>query len=92
MIRRILHLRLNNATADTPLCSAFHNGAWVPVTAALLTARLRVSAAAQPHLGLEPADISARSARAGGAMALLCGRVDHNVIQLVGRWRSDAIF
>ena len=25
-------------------------------------------------------------------MALLCGRVDHNVIQLVGHWRSDAIF
>ena len=92
MIRRVLHLRLNNATANTPLCAAFHHTRWVPVTSALLTARLRVSAAALPHLGLAPAKISARSARAGGAMALLCGRVDHNVIKLVGRWRSDAIF
>lgn len=92
MIHRILHLQLNNATPDTPLCAAFHNGAWVHVTSALLTARLKVSAAAQPHLGIEPDDITARSARAGGAMALLCGRVDHDVMKLVGRWRSDAIF
>ena len=25
-------------------------------------------------------------------MALLCGRVDRDVIQLVGRWRSESIF
>ena len=50
---------------------------------AILTARLRVSAAALPHLGLALAKISARSAHAGGAMALLCDRVDHNDIQLV---------
>ena len=25
----------------------------------------------------------------GGAMALLCARVDDNIIKLVGRWRSD---
>ena len=25
-------------------------------------------------------------------MALLCGRVDRDVIRLVGRWKSDAMF
>ena len=25
-------------------------------------------------------------------MALLCGKVDKNTIQLVGRWKSDAVF
>ena len=25
-------------------------------------------------------------------MALLCGRVDRDVIQLVGRWRSESVF
>ena len=32
------------------------------------------------------------SLRAGGAMALLCGRVDADTIWLVGRWKSDAMF
>lgn len=36
-------------------------------------------------------DISARSLRAGGAMALLCGQVDHNLIQMLGRWHSNAM-
>jgi hypothetical protein len=31
----------------------------------------------------------ARSLRAGGAMALLCAKVDTNIIHLVGQWRSD---
>ena len=33
-----------------------------------------------------------RSLRAGGAMAMLCGKVDSDIIRLVGRWRSDAMF
>jgi hypothetical protein len=44
-----------------------------------------------PQLGFLASDVSARSCRAGGAMALLCGRVDTSIIQLVGRWRSDVM-
>jgi hypothetical protein len=33
--------------------------------------------------------ISARSTRAGGAMALLCGGIDSDRIRLIGRWHSD---
>jgi hypothetical protein len=39
--------------------------------------------------GLQPDDISIRSLRASGAMALLCARVDTDTICLLGRWRSD---
>ena len=38
------------------------------------------------------ADVTVRSTRAGGAMALLCAGVDSNRIRLVGRWRSDEMY
>ena len=44
-----------------------------------------------PSIGFTKEDISARSLRAAGAMALLCANVDHDRIKLVGRWRSDAM-
>lgn len=30
--------------------------------------------------------------RAGGAMALLCGKIDTDTIRLVGRWKSETVF
>ena len=44
-----------------------------------------------PQVGFTPDNGSARSMRAGGAMALLMARVDTDKIRLVGRWRSNAI-
>lgn len=44
-----------------------------------------------PDLGFLPKDVSARCLRAAGAMALLLSDVDTNIIQLIGRWRSDAM-
>jgi hypothetical protein len=41
------------------------------------------------HYGLQPSDISIRSLRASGALALLCARVDTDSICLLGRWRSN---
>lgn len=93
LVRRVVYLRRNNATPDTPLCTVFQappRRAYV--TSAALTTTLQASAAVMPHLGFPPTEVSARSMRAGGAMALLCGRVDADVIKLVGRWRSDAMF
>ena len=46
-----------------------------------------------PHLNYQPSDVTARSClRSGGAMALVCGNIDKDKIQLQGRWKSDAIF
>ena len=92
LVRRVLYLRLNHASLDTPLCSVRRGNSWVQVTSQALTSVLRASVAALPHLNLQPGDITGRSLRAGGAMALLCGHVDSDVIRLIGRWRSDAMF
>lgn len=92
LARRVLYLRQHGATLATPLCAVRGTNKWIFVTSRLITAILRVSAAALPHLGFAPSDISARSLRAGGAMALLCGGIDRDVIRLVGRWKSDAMF
>ena len=88
--RRVQHLRGHHAAPDTPLYMTLYNNAWKPVKSADITAALRTMAAQQFHVyGLSPAEISARSLRAGGAMALLCAKVDTDIIKLVGRWRSD---
>ena len=91
IIRRCLHLRHHNAPPTTPLCSLYlHPPAITFITPAMLTSHLRRSASILfPSLGFDPKEVSARSLRAGGAMALLCADVDANVIKLLGRWRSD---
>jgi hypothetical protein len=48
---------------------------------ALITAALCIAITAiGPNLGFNPEDISARSLRSGGAMALLCNEVDTDKI------------
>ncbi|KAL7572412.1 hypothetical protein ACA910_006592 [Epithemia clementina (nom. ined.)] len=92
--RRIDHMRMLGFTGDDPLCSFLppnsHNPHYVNST--MITALLRTAALAHPQLGISPDKLQARSLRAGGTMALLCGRVDTDVIRLVGRWRLDAMF
>ena len=41
--------------------------------------------------GIDPANVSARSLRPGGAAALLCANVHDTTIKLIGRWQSDAM-
>jgi hypothetical protein len=92
LIRRVLNLRLHSAPPTAPLYLCFLSSSATPasVTSACITAMLRLSATAlYLTLGIDPKNISARSLRAGGAMALLCARVDTDIIRLVGRWRSD---
>ena len=55
-----------------------------------ITAALRQTVAqVGKKYGFKPADISAHSLRASGAMALFLGRVDSNTIKLLRRWQSD---
>jgi hypothetical protein len=86
--RRVSHLRQFSAPPITPLFTVFSSP--LAVDSSRITQMLRQAATSlQPTLGLDPRTISARSLRAGGAMALLCARVDTDIIRLVGRWRSD---
>jgi hypothetical protein len=77
---------------SAPLASYFHNGKCVAVKAKDITDALRLATLAISHqTGLQQQDISDRSLCAGGAMALLCGHIDHNTIHMLGRWHSDAM-
>ena len=87
--RRLLHLLEHEAPPETTLCSYFYKNRWHEVKSSDITKLLRQAAAELPQYNLRPSDISARSLRAAGAMALLCDMVDSDRIRLLGRWRSD---
>ena len=91
LTRRILHLRQHNAAPNTPLARVHNGNRWVKITPAMITRTLRaaVTFLSPAHLGFLPSDVSARCLRAAGANALLCAKVDTDVIRLLGRWRSD---
>jgi hypothetical protein len=90
--RRVAHLRTNTAILSTPLASYVRATRRITIKAKDVTEALRHAAEATAHqTGLHYSDISAKSLRAGGAMALLCGKIDHNTIRMVGRWHSDAM-
>ena len=88
----MIHLRANNAPLETPLCVFYQEGHAFLVTPDMLTDLLRRAVALCPSCGLTPSDISARSLRSTGAMALVCARVDACHTRLVGRWRSDELY
>ena len=90
-VRRVIHLRNHNAPMAQPLATYYKNGQWNNVTPSDITSMLRMSVLflGPQNLGFLPQDISARSLRASGAMALLCAQVDSDIIRLIGRWRSD---
>jgi hypothetical protein len=90
LARRVLHLRHYQADPNTPLASYFLHQKWNHVPPQDISTTLRLAVAILgPALGFLPQDISARSLRAAGAMALLCAHVDTDLIRLIGRWRSD---
>ena len=94
LIRRIKHLRTNNAPSTTPLSHYFDNGKWCKVLPKHITTHLRraVTFLGPSNLGFTEKDVEARSLRAAGAMALLCAQVDSDKIRLLGRWHSDEMF
>jgi hypothetical protein len=90
MIARISHFRLYRATPTTPIYATHTHRGWTNITTTTLTQHLRTALSAiQYEVGVTPLDISVRSLRASGAMALLCAEVDTDRIRLLGRWRSD---
>ncbi len=90
LVNRVKHLRLHRAPPTMPIYS-YHNGTqWHAIDTTTLTRHLRYAAAAiGATSGITATDISIRSLRSSGAMALLCADVDTDRIRLLGRWRSD---
>lgn len=90
-IRRVLHLRQHDV-APTTILATYVTTRHKQVQAADVTKLLKHAATTQgAAYGYSPDDISARSLRAGGAMALFNSNVDKDTIQLIGRWQSDAM-
>ena len=93
--RRVCHLRAHNAPVSTPLARVYTGvgRGTQSVTPPLITKTLREAVSwVGTDLGFLPSDVSARSLRAAGAMALLVANVDPDIIQILGRWRSDEMF
>jgi hypothetical protein len=90
MINRLGHFQLHRAPPHLPLYS-YHNGSqWHHITTTTLIQHLQWAALALTTTrGISPEDISIRSLRSSGAMALLCANVHPDKIWLLGRWRSD---
>lgn len=91
-IRRVLHLRRHRAPIATILASFYDTGRKHLVTGTAITRTLKAAALQIGNAyGYTSSDISARSLRAGGAMALFNSHVDTDTIRLIGRWQSDAM-
>ena len=99
-VRSVVRLVLNHRKwfgtrrwdGSTKLATYYHNNVGNRIRAADVTDRLRFAAdLCFATTGISRNDISARSLRAGGAMALLCSGVDPANIKLVGRWESDCM-
>jgi hypothetical protein len=91
VVNRVRYLRLHDASNDAPLCAirSASSTAGCIISSNLVTGTIRILATILgPQLVYNADDVSARSCRAGGATALLCGRVDTSIFQLVGRWPS----
>ena len=91
IVSRVLALRGVHAPPNTPL-NAFGQNPTRYVQSRDITRRIRTALAIHPHPGYTSRDVSARSTRAGGAMALLCAGVDRDRIRMIGRWRSDEMY
>jgi hypothetical protein len=93
IIRRVRYLLKHKQPQEAPVCRFLQNSVTNHVSSTDIRNALRKSliAIGPANLGIKPAQIDARSLRAGGATALLCVNVDPHSIQLLGRWKSDAM-
>jgi hypothetical protein len=92
LYRICAHLRSHGAPPGTPIYTCYTNTGVEHISPKQIKIALRRSAASlQSTTGIDPRLLSSRSLRPGGATALLCSGVDANIIQLIGRWKSDAM-
>jgi hypothetical protein len=89
MARRLIHFPQCNILLTKPLATVF-TGKLRPLKPATITSSLHNAILLfNLHcLGFVPGDVSAHLLQVAGAMALLCGSVNSNIIRLLGRWRS----
>ena len=90
----LLHLCQHGATPDTPLMAVYPSARSGPkaMTSKALTVLLRHAITdLGPAHGMHPLDASTSNLCTSGATALLCARIDTDLICLIGWWCSDAM-
>ena len=94
LLSRVLHLRLHQAPPTTPLYTFYGSDQKArPIYTRDVTMLLRRGASEVKAItGIDPKQVTSYSLRSGGATTLLCSGVDENLIRLLGRWKSDAMF
>ena len=92
LVSRVTYLRQHQAGPTTSINAVFTNGVWSHLLPSHVTRYVRAAVALYPDLGFSVSDVSARSTRARGAMALLCAGIDGDRIRLIGRWKSDEMY
>jgi hypothetical protein len=90
-IQCIKHLRLHSTNSTAPITSYYRNSLHISVEARDVAGTLHSIITANVHrTGAHAHEISMRSLRADGAMALLYGNVNFDLIRIFWRWHSDA--
>ena len=95
-IRRLLHHvayhRCRCAPRDIPIASYHDSAKWRVLKSSNITKAIRESIQhIGPIVGLSPSNASTRSLRASGAMPMLLGGVNGDVIRILGCWKSDTM-
>ena len=94
MIHRREARRRNRPYNGSVKLASYYNskGVNVAVKTTQVTKTIQLHAGhLRSETGVDPIKFTARSLRAGGAMALLLGGCDKTVISLMGRWHSDSM-
>jgi hypothetical protein len=91
-IRRVRHHRLHKSGQHVPIASYYATTRRMAVKPKDVTDTLCTAMRLNFHrTRISASNISARSIRAAGAMAMFAGDIDMNNIRLMGRWNSDAM-
>ena len=92
LARRVLHIRSHTTDLSTPLSTYFTPVPHILLSTSITSLLRQITALFGAPLGYATSDITARSLRSGGAMALLCAGIPWPQIRLMGRWQSDEVF
>jgi hypothetical protein len=91
-VRRIKYHRAKNSKQTVPIASYCWVHRRTEIKAKDITETLRHSMTMNyHHTGIHASEISARTLRAWGAMAMMYSKIDMKNIRMMGRWHSDAM-
>jgi hypothetical protein len=90
--RIIKYHRAKNSKKTVPIASYYRAHRRTAIKAKYITDTLRHAMTMNYHrTGIHATEVSARSIRAGGAMAMMYSEIDMNNIRMMVRWHSDAM-